>query len=82
MADDLASILAEIRERSDRAFTYEDWFHAGRDIPSLLTALEAVLKLHHRKQLPICETCRVRWPCPEYRAITAALTGKEAGDGK
>jgi hypothetical protein len=35
----------------------------------------------------VCATCRHEcpdddgWPCPTYRAITAALTGEEAGDG-
>jgi hypothetical protein len=53
---------------------------ACQDVPRLLAAVEAVLKLHYRKQVPVCETCRVRWPCPTVGAITAALTGKEAGD--
>jgi hypothetical protein len=75
----------------------EDWplaegFRRGGDaefaavartaFPRLLAAIEAVLKLHYRKQMPFCETCgtRERWPCPTYRAISAALLGDEAAN--
>jgi len=40
-----------------------------------------------RPEGAVCSTCvdgeggeRVDWPCPEYEAILAALTGKAAGD--
>jgi hypothetical protein len=42
--DRVAATLAGIRERLDRAFTYDDWFRVGRDIPPLVAAVEAVLK--------------------------------------
>lgn len=57
----------------------------------LLAAVEAALK-HHRRvpdqrgvadgppRPPICEGCRIAWPCPEVAAITAALTGTQPSE--
>ena len=62
---------------------------AGR-VPSLVAALEDVLSRHVEaviEDMPAplfhyCKTCDGHpvWPCPEVRAITTALTGKEAGE--
>jgi len=54
-------------------------------MPRLLAAVEAALKPHHptiRRQgwPPTCNYDNRRWPCPEVKAITTALTGKETGD--
>ena len=79
MTDDLASTLAEIRD--DNIDSYADG--STSDLPRCLKALEAVLKLH----VPIpdgpdwCRECGHSFPCWTRRAITAELTGKEAGDG-
>ena len=71
----------------DMGCTWERADEAGRAAAdaglSLVGALEAVLK-HHRPDngpVPHCTGCTMRWECPTYRAITAKLTGKEAGDG-
>jgi hypothetical protein len=57
------------------------------DVPRLLAAVEAALKHHERIERhpdlsPVCGCSRVTWPCPEVAAITAALTGQEAGDAE
>ena len=68
-------------------------FNAAQDkvaarAPSLLAAVEAALAHHSeaviedaRPPFHYCWTCsgHPRWPCPEVRDITAALTGKESG---
>jgi hypothetical protein len=70
-----------------------EWTHVNSadDIPVLLAAVEAVLKHHQPTRLGldiVCKTCmrlegrsrRDIWPCEEYRDVTTALSGKEAGD--
>lgn len=129
-ADDLAAKLAEIQARDERV-----WHGRGNvdgllaiteakdDVPRLLAAVDAVLKLHRpyplygvldsmaedasctcghdpearchfesddgewlcrcKLERTACETCfsedelgeRLDWPCPEYQAITTALSG-------
>jgi hypothetical protein len=94
MADDLAAPLAEIEERARLAKAWgllkpRVVAESALDVPRLLAALEAVLELHQRipdqrgiadgpPRPPICSGCRIAWPCQEYEAITAALTGKGA----
>ena len=70
MPDGLSATLAEIRDRN--IDTYADG--STSDIPRLVAALEAVLKLADKPSTGI-PPVRIR------AAITAALTGKEAGDG-
>jgi hypothetical protein len=57
---------------------------------SLVAAVEAVLALHVHaviEDMPdpfhYCKTCsgHPAWPCPEVRAITAALTEEDADHG-
>ena len=97
--------LAEIRgliAARDNLAGRMDWatadrlheFNAAQDklaarVPSLVAALEAVLKRHVEaviEDMPAppfryCKTCsgHPAWPCPEVRAIAAALTREEAG---
>lgn len=52
---------------------------AARDVPRLLTALEAVLD-RHQEAGNGCVHCMEDWPCAEYQAITTALLG-EGGTG-
>lgn len=55
------------------------------DVPCLLKAVGAALAFHEEFD-GTCGSCldvygdRIDWPCEEYRAITAALAGKEADD--
>jgi len=84
--------LAEFAKLIDHdTKTVGGWISASAlDVPPLVDALEAVLKLHR----PVddgagaqCKGCAThvtftRWPCATYRAITRELTGKEAGDGE
>ena len=92
MADDLSSLLSEIRERAHELtidLPQEEHCGAvpctGHDALRLLAAVEAALKLHKphvRRQNwpPVCSYDNRRWPCPEVAAITAALAGEEAGE--
>ena len=68
MTDDLSATLAEIRDRN--IDTYADG--STSDIPRLVAALEAVLKL--------ADGWNALWPCTAQvrEAITAALTGEES----
>lgn len=59
------------------------------DVPALLAAVEAALKLHqgvtdgdYPESLPLCVECGEWSPCTTVAAITAALAGKEAGDDR
>ncbi|HEY2090151.1 MAG TPA: hypothetical protein VGH54_29535 [Mycobacterium sp.] len=62
---------------------------AAVDVPRLLAALEAVLKLHEGRECKNCEPgahrrCRLcdgDWPCSTYNAITRAITGEEISSG-
>ena len=92
---DTAAILAGIKERQALAsdaslgFSRMEERHAAlikvgyEDAPALLGAVEAVLALHrpdHHK-VRMCDLCQFgEWPCPTYRAISAALTGTESTD--
>ena len=56
-------------------------------IPLLVAAVERVMDLHrgitdgdYPESLALCDECGEWAPCPTVRAITAALTGKDAGD--
>lgn len=60
---------------------------SAADVPPLLAAVEAALALHGREPSgdPAvtnhwCQDCSFAWPCRTYRAISAALTGKDADD--
>lgn len=90
MADDIAAALAAIRERGYRnGATGAECARlsdaAAVDVPRLLAAVEAALKVHQpvdRGTGAQCKGCAThvtftRWPCPTYRAITAALTGAD-----
>lgn len=55
---------------------------ARADVPALVKALQVVLQRHRRREaydgnLDYCEVCvdtyGADWPCPEVRAINAAL---------
>ena len=81
MTDDpVAARLAEIRERQESG-----WRDVFGDAPALLAALESVLARHspdlteHAPQP--CKSDPFTWPCPTYRAIAAALPGRETTDG-
>jgi len=63
----------------------------ARDNARLVEALEAVVGLHTPRKViclnplhdkdcdaEVCDTCDTPWPCPTVRAITEALTTKEA----
>jgi hypothetical protein len=94
---DPSSILSPIRERAQNVRTApalskaRDWacINSAADVPRLLAAVEAALDLHQpvdRGTGAQCKGCAThvtftRWPCPTVAAITAALTGKETGDG-
>lgn len=90
MPDAPAAILAGIRERWAQLGPLYRNTHflldaVVQDIPSLLAAVEAALKQHQpierRKGWPpTCSFDNHRWPCAEIEAITAALTGEEAGE--
>jgi hypothetical protein len=95
--DDVATTLAGIKERNEQYITtlaLTEHTAAGLpcgDVRLLLAALEAALTHHVEaviEDMPVprfryCKTCtgHPKWPCPEVRAITAALTGEEASDG-
>jgi hypothetical protein len=91
LSDDPAPALAGIREHNERVIALCGMAPAvvrqlaEHDVPRLVAAVEAVLKEHQPVNRgddlePICGTChRGFWPCPTYRAITAALTGEEPG---
>ena len=50
-------------------------------VPSLVAAVEAVLKIHRTDERALlCAGCADVWPCQDYRAITAALLGKDDTD--
>ena len=96
MPDGPAAELARIAERHEHMRTrYGNvggllaLAGAKDDMPRALAALKAVLKLHqgitdgdYPESLALCDECGEWAPCPTVRAITAALTGKEASDGK
>ncbi len=90
MPDGTTAYLAEVRERWDTAHpaTWHDYatalehlasaLRSAADVPRLLAAVEAA-RSHHRPThhgVPWCSECGVRYPCPESRDITAALTGE------
>ena len=99
---DTAATLEQIRERSDRPIPHvgslpishdgvRSLMESAADVPCLLAAVGAVLKLH----VPVgemgvdelwCGECSVTerlvpWRCPTYLAISRALTGEEPSDG-
>ena len=92
MTDDrVASTLAKIRAEALGSIAYAgdhtcpdaDASCSAHHALRLLAAVEAALKEHQPVDRgggleSICGTChRGFWPCPTYRAITAALTGTE-----
>jgi hypothetical protein len=84
VADDRVSAeLAAIRERADAlqlpGIGLELIVRMGdavRDLPRLLAAVEAALKLH-RMHHPDADGLR---PCPTLAAIERALTGEDGSD--
>lgn len=97
--DSLAAELDPIRQRRakavDRGGDAAEWLGAAyrladEDVPRLLAAVDAVLKLHHRlhpeahceecRKAPYCGHCGSPWPCRDYEdlrsAVLAELTGK------
>jgi hypothetical protein len=89
--DPVASTLSEIREHDERVIALCDMAPAvvrqlaEHDVPFLLAALEAALKEADklsRKTVKGSPLERIRGECADrFRAaITAALTGKEAGE--
>lgn len=94
-SDPAASALEEIKERNEQhiaALKLTEWSVANSpygDLRKAVAALEAVLKAHRPSTSDgRCCWCRdadgqrSAWPCGEYLTITAALAGKEAGDGE
>ena len=90
MPDDATAILSAIRGRAaERAKTAPGFGAPSADFSRLLAAVEAVLKHHVEaviEDMPAppfryCKTCsgHPKWPCPEVRAIRAALTGENNG---
>ena len=80
---DLSATLAEIRQRRANSEiggflrpTLAQLDASAEDVPRLLAALEAVLKLTGE--------WNALWPCATQvrEAITAELTGKEAGNDR
>jgi hypothetical protein len=81
--DPLAAELAAIRHARGLA--------AAACVPRLLAAVEAAMSFHAPQEgadgTRFCVFCScaegvaVRSPCPEVRAITGELTGKEASRG-
>ena len=100
MSTDPSAALAAIRERHTvvaAANLNPDAFGGGvyaavvrlaqEDTPSLVAALEVVLKAHRPNTADgRCNWCRdpdgqrSAFPCGEYLSITAALTGEERSD--
>ena len=75
MADD--KITAELgRIRANHEATGGPGGNASDPVPRLLAALEAVLKLADPEKSTGVPPIRINW------AITAALAGEEAGDGR
>jgi hypothetical protein len=95
--DDPLPSLARIRETAEAEIVHPDdecgpevgGYCTPHAALVLAGALEAVLKLHQpddRGAGACCKGCAThvtftRWPCLTVQAITAKLTGKEAGDG-
>ena len=84
--DPLAAELAAIEYRQENGDLRDFVTH---DSPRLLAAVEAALKFHQpftRGDEVLCGACldsygeHDEWPCDEYRAITAALLGKDDTD--
>ena len=93
MSDDVASTLADIRERSNTRFTFDDWHQLAADVRLLLAAVEAALKVAD-------ESAQITTAPPSGKedegavrglhycaakvreAITTALTGQEASDAR
>jgi len=83
---ELAAIREDFRVTADleRLGGYKTHTAALRHGTALLAAVEAVLALH-RPGFEMCVDAvwcchcgvSVVWPCPTYRAISAALTGKD-----
>jgi hypothetical protein len=85
-------IRADLRAAADSGLL---GVKAGDYLPSalvrhcgdLLKAVDAALAFHEESD-GTCGNCldaygdRIEWPCEEYRAITAALAGKETDDGQ
>jgi len=81
-----------LRDESDLSSPDAEFIaHARTDVPRLVDALEAVVGLHSPRKViclnplhdkdcdaEVCDTCDTPWPCPTVRAITEALTTKEA----
>jgi hypothetical protein len=83
----LSHVLEPARDDENGAFIVT----ARTAMPRLVAAVEAVLAHHieaviYGTPAPFhyCKTCSSHpaWPCPEVRDVRAALTGKEASDGK
>jgi hypothetical protein len=87
-SDPAAAALAQIKDDHIDAYAEDN----TSPVPRLLAAVEAALKQHppiradggNSDEL-LCDKCsfayRTPWPCGEVAAITAALTGQEAGGG-
>jgi len=92
MPDDPSSLLSGIRERYVRASAQSgaaargDYIKSAADVPRLLAAVDAALKLADEAE-PVERDYGgepIWWslsPAELRAAITAALTGEEAGDG-
>jgi hypothetical protein len=98
--DAAAAWLNGVRERAEHAERVlrlggnfgEAAARSQADVPRLLAAVEAVLKLHAPTgvfpPLQACSECSwpsppspVPYPCATVRAITRELTGEESGRG-
>jgi hypothetical protein len=97
MPDDLTAILDHVRDGAESEIVHPDdecgirlgGFCVPHAAVRLLAAVEAALKVHQpvdRGTGAQCKGCAThvtftQWPCPTVRAITAALTEGEDGNG-
>jgi len=93
--NDLSSLLSPIRERYTRTRapitgnSVTTLFASAADVPRLLKAVDAALAYHrpfdHQERVGTSRRCRTCaglpvWPCAQYKAITAALSGTQPGE--
>jgi len=86
MTTDIREVLREIRERAERHDMPDpcapgdecECCTTARDNKRLVEALEAVLLVHQPDEDTDCNADGDPYPCPTVRAITEALTTKEA----
>ena len=83
----MSSQLDAIKSRWERANSFivtdAQLWASGRDVPTLVAAVEAVLELHQRNRYDECIEClstdeygeatNVDYPCPTVTAIHSAL---------